>query len=260
MTIDQLLRDIALRTTQAELSELTLAVESLEAQVDTLSLALGRGEYDISSTKVVSLSSNPAAEDLAIRTETLDRLKEENRILLERLQNQEENPRGTLHTSSISTPQKKSHFPSEETDDSVPRATFVNLQAEKDELLLKIEQAEKSRSRLKEIFARTAQELRDACRSLFGYRLEPLENGRIKLTTVFGGSEYFLIFGPGTTGSSKFQLVGGNENFVTSQRVQTGLNFWMAERNCVPGFLASLTLELFEESTRGRTTGWTEGD
>lgn len=145
-------------------------------------------------------------------------------------------------------------------------ATYVNLVAERASLQDKIEQTEKSRARLKEIFAKTAQELRDACRSLFGYKIEPLDGGRFKLTTVFGGSEYFLVFGPTTSSSaaasgmnSKFQLVGGNENFVQSQRVQTGLNFWVAERGCVPGFLSSMTLELFEESTRGRTAGWTEG-
>lgn len=233
-------------------------MDALDAQIDNLNFALGRGEYNVSNTKVVSFSDNPAALDLAVRTETLENLREENRVLLERVSELEQRaPAAALPAADGKI---------SDAEESVPKQTYLNLQAEKDDLLLKIEQAEKSRLRLKEIFARTAQELRDAVRSLFGYRLEPLENSRIKITTVFGGSEYNLIFGPAPAEAAsagqgqKLALVGGNEAFVTSQRVQQGLEFWVAQRGCLPGFLSTITLELFEESTRGRTAGWTESN
>lgn len=264
----------ALRVTQGELAELQLDIESLEAHIDTLNHALGRGEYNADTTKVVSLTGNPAAQDLAVRTETLDRLKEENRVLLEKLGEMEKtaamlsatastggNPELTKATESVdgAGPAALPHI-----EESVPKASFDNLQAEKEALLLQIEQASKSRSRLKDVFLQTAKNMRDACRSLFGYHLEPLDGGRFKVVTVFGGEEYSLIFGPvpgvsQSKSASKYQLVGGNDKFVMSPRVQTGVTFWIAERGCIPGFLSTLTMELYEETTKGRTAGYVEG-
>jgi mitotic spindle assembly checkpoint protein MAD1 len=234
-------------------------LESLDLQIDGLKHALGRGEYNPATTKVLSLRDNPADIDYAIRTETLDRLKEENKVLLEKLQEAEKSAQhGTASTALAASVQSASVDV-----DTVPKQTYINLQAENEELQAKIEQGEKARMRLREIFQKTARELREACKSLLGYAVEPVENGRMKLTTVFGGNDYQLVFGPGqsnTKGTAgKLQLVGGNEAFITSPRVQQGLHFWVAERGCLPGFLASMTLELFEESTRGRTVGYTEG-
>lgn len=213
---------------------------------------------------MLSLRDNPADMDLAIRTETLERLKEENRILLEKLEDAEKAaqhaPKGSASPAQGST--SLATLPQEALD-TVPKQTYVNLQAENQALQAKIDQGEKARNRLREVFQKTARELREACKSLLGYTVEPVENGRMKLTTVFGGSNYQLVFGPGQSTvkgqPGKLQLVGGNEAFITSPRVQQGLHFWVAERNCLPGFLASMTLELFEESTRGRTVGYMEG-
>jgi mitotic spindle assembly checkpoint protein MAD1 len=58
------------------------------------------------------------------------------------------------------------------------------------------------------------------------------------------------------------QLVGagtrgeGADAFATSESLRSSLRFWVGERGSVPGFLASLTLEMFEMSTRGRVAGW----
>lgn len=235
-------------------------LEALDIQLDALKHALGRGEYNPETTKVLSLRDNPADMDFAIRTETLDRLKEENRVLLEKLEEAEK--QAALRPTS-SSPVIKLAPAHVHDGDSVPKQTYLNLQAENEELQGKIEQGEKARNRLREVFQKTARELREACKSLLGYTLEPVENGRMKLTTVFGGSDYQLVFGPGQSTvkgqQGKLQLVGGNEAFITSPRVQQGLHFWVAERGCLPGFLASMTLELFEESTRGRTVGYMEG-
>lgn len=250
----------SLRLTQKDLAEMHNELEALDIQLDALKHALGRGEYNPETTKVLSLRDNPADMDFAIRTETLDRLKEENRVLLEKLEEAEK--QAALRPTS-SSPVIKLAPAHVHDGDSVPKQTYLNLQAENEELQGKIEQGEKARNRLREVFQKTARELREACKSLLGYTLEPVENGRMKLTTVFGGSDYQLVFGPGQSTvkgqQGKLQLVGGNEAFITSPRVQQGLHFWVAERGCLPGFLASMTLELFEESTRGRTVGYMEG-
>lgn len=233
-------------------------LESLDLQVDTLKHALGRGEYNSDTTKVLSLRDNPADLDLAIRTETLDRLKEENRVLLEKLEEAEKQAQFVPSNTSTAIESMPSHDA-----DSVPKQTYLNLQAENEQLQAKVDQGEKARNRLREVFQKTARELREACKSLLGYTVEPVENGRMKLTTVFGGSNYQLVFGPGQSSvkgqPGRLQLVGGNEAFITSPRVQQGLHFWVAERGCLPGFLASMTMELYEDSTRGRTVGYTEG-
>ena len=155
-------------------------LESLDLQVDTLKHALGRGEYNSDTTKVLSLRDNPADLDLAIRTETLDRLKEENRVLLEKLEEAEKQAQFVPSNTSTAIESMPSHDA-----DSVPKQTYLNLQAENEQLQAKVDQGEKARNRLREVFQKTARELREACKSLLGYTVEPVENGRMKLTTVF---------------------------------------------------------------------------
>lgn len=64
---------------------LSKTVESLQLQVDRLSHDLGRGEYNPDTTRILALADNPSTKDLAIRTETLERLREENKALLEKV-------------------------------------------------------------------------------------------------------------------------------------------------------------------------------
>ena len=238
----------ALRSCKAELAEAELEIESLEAQNDALSHALGRGEFDQNSMKVVTFANNPAAADLAVRTETLERLKEENQALLSRLQRLEESH--STHRSG-----SKANIGNH----AVPTETLVNMQAELKKAQDAIEQERKSRTRLKEIFQRTAQEVRESVRQLLGYKLEPTEDGRIKLTSTFGAPDHTFIFGPSpdNTGSKqRLRLIGGSEVLLNSPRVQQGVQFSITERDCIPLFLAQYTVEVYEDSTRGRGAGW----
>lgn len=53
------------------------------------------------------------------------------------------------------------------------------------------------------------------------------------------------------------ELVGaGSENGVLQDEVRRQVRFWVGERGCIPGFLASLTLTLFESSTIGNSAGY----
>ena len=45
--------------------------------------------------------------------------------------------------------------------------------------------------------------------------------------------------------------VGGGPRSEFAGGVADQIGFWVRERGCIPGFLAALTLEFYEEHTKG---------
>lgn len=57
------------------------------------------------------------------------------------------------------------------------------------------------------------------------------------------------------------ELVGsGSGDGPMNDEVRRQVRFWVAERGCIPGFLASLTLTLWEETTKGGAVGFVSHD
>src|SRR5262249_8411270 len=111
----------------------------------------------------------------------------------------------------------------------------------------KLDSAEKRNQRLREVFQAKALEFREAVYSLLGYRLDILANGRVRLTSGYAPTEdASLVFSSRDGDEGTMQLVGGgNDAFVTG--VEALIKDWVVERECIPGFLAELTLKLVEE-------------
>ncbi|KAM0748558.1 MAD-domain-containing protein [Meredithblackwellia eburnea MCA 4105] len=232
---EQLLTEIdELRNTTSLMEK---EIESLELQVDRLTYEHGNGAYDPRTTKVLELRDNPDTEEHAVRTATLERLKDENEALL-----------STLALLEM----KKGGFEGGK-ESLVPRQSLENAKKEVEAAEATIKQKEIMETRLKKAFADKADEFRKAVQSLLGFRLDFLSSGRVKVTSVYNpGKEYALLFGSSSGGVGTMELMGGaSEKDELGKEVQDMVKYWVTEQGSVPGLLASLSLTLFDKS---RTT------
>lgn len=220
---EQALENIKLEA-QEEINKLGQEVVALEHKV-------GRGEFNIKTTRVLEMRDNPISQDYAIRSETLNALKEENRLLLEKLKN------GGGNASSSDSAQT-----------GLPQQTMLNLSKEKETLERQLSDKDKRMLRLKNIFSDKAVEFREAIYSLLGYKVQFLPNGRVRLNSAYHT--------PPDGGGILFQ---SNDNDQGTMKVEDGslegiedlLKFWVNERESIPCFMANLCLELWDASKRG---------
>ncbi len=92
--------------------------------------------------------------------------------------------------------------------------------------------------------------------SLLGYRLDFLQNGRVRCTSMFSTSTDQAFIFDGEEGT--MQLVSQEameNNREWFQGVKNLVDFWVNERETIPGFLAALTLELYDRSTSETRNG-----
>lgn len=126
--------------------------ESLDGQVHELQRALGRGEYNPATTRVLQLADNPERQEAAIRQATLDALREENRKLMEQI-------------SKVGVGAGHGKGPA---IGMVPIESLKSLEIECLKLQQAVEDKEKRVLRLKEVYQAKAQEYREAVASLLG--------------------------------------------------------------------------------------------
>ncbi|OLL24755.1 Spindle assembly checkpoint component mad1 [Neolecta irregularis DAH-3] len=209
-----------------------------EKQEDVLQIEIGalRNQLTALSTqsierpsRILQFRDNPTAREFSIKRTDLDLLKRENAALLAQIEGLE------LQTKLV------------------PIESLEHLRSECKKLEQVILDREKRITRLKEIFAAKSSEFREAVYSLLGYRLDFQQNGRVKVTSMFAdrSDQAFLFDGE----TSTMQLVPGNSN-VFMKSIGNLVRFWVEERKTIPGFLSALTLELFEQTTRGREAGY----
>ncbi|TIA90797.1 hypothetical protein E3P99_01408 [Wallemia hederae] len=205
---------------QEEINKLGQEIVELEHKV-------GRGEFNCKNMRVLEMRDNPVSQDYAIRTETLNALKEENRSLLEK-----------LNSGGSSSAGGAGGFENAQ--------TTHNLMKEKEALEKELSDKDKRMLRLKGIFSDKAVEFREAIYSLLGYRVQFLPNGRVRLNSAFTKAE---------SGGILFQ---SNEDDQGTMKVEDGsldgvddlLRFWVNERESIPCFMANLCLELWDASQR----------
>ena len=78
-----------------------------------------------------------------------------------------------------------------------------------------------------------------------------IPNGKMRVESVFNPSttdehEKSIVF-DGERGTMK---VSGGPQSPFAQRIADQIQFWVRDKGCIPGFLAALTLEFYEEHTR----------
>ncbi|KAJ5987480.1 hypothetical protein N7451_011845 [Penicillium sp. IBT 35674x] len=199
-----------------------------------------------SRTRVLELRDNPTAEAEKIKMTTLKTLQAENRDLLAQL-------RGNHAGVKVA-----------------PVSTLEALKLEIQEMERVVADKEKRNRRLREIYSAKATEFREAVASLLGYKLDILPNGRVRVTSMFhlspeyrhgdpnassdsrgpgsmgNGEENSILF-DGENGSMK--LSGGN-NSLFAMEIKPLLKFWVQERKDISCFLAAMTLDFYDKTTR----------
>ncbi|KAI9040858.1 coiled-coil domain-containing protein MAD1 [Aspergillus affinis] len=197
-----------------------------------------------SRTRVLELRDNPTAEAEKIKLSTLATLKAENQDLLAQL-------RGGQGDANV-----------------VPISTLESMKLEIQDMERTVADKEKRMRRLKEIWTAKSSEFREAVASLLGYKLDFLPNGRVRVTSMFhlspayrhgdgsadsagpgsmgNGEENSIIF-DGENGTMK---ISGGPNSLFAMEIKPLIKFWVEERKDIPCFLAAMTLDFFDKTTR----------
>ncbi|KAL1624987.1 coiled-coil domain-containing protein mad1 [Diplodia seriata] len=182
-------------------------------------------------TRVLELRSNPTADAEALKLSTVRTLREENKALLAQL----EGSASDSHDHAV-----------------VPHASLEAARTEIGELNRAIADRDKKTMRLKQLWSAKALEFREAVASLLGWKLDIMPNGRVKVTSLFypgsddDGGENSIVF-DGERGTMK---VSGGEKSVFASEIKGQIEFWVEQRKEIPCFLAQLTLDFWESTTR----------
>ena len=199
-----------------------------------------------SRTRILELRDNPTAEAEAIKQSTLTTLKAENRDLLAQLQGQH----GDVKVAPVST--------------------LESLKLDINDMERTVADKEKRMRRLKEIWTAKSSEFREAVASLLGYKLDFLPNGRVRVTSMFHLSPAYRhgdphaasdSHGPGSMGNGEensivfdgengTMKISGGPNSLFAMEIKPLIKFWVEERKDIPCFLAAMTLDYYDKTTR----------
>lgn len=233
------------RTLQESLSKSEQAAALLNRELEATKSHL-KSLQAKSRTRILELRDNPTAEVEKLKLSTITTLRAENRALLAQLRNEHANIK------------------------VIPLSTLESLKLEVQDMERTVAEKEKRMRRLKEIWTAKSSEFREAVASLLGYKLDFLPNGRVRVTSMFhlsaayrhgdpsassdsrgpgsmgNGEENSIIF-DGENGTMK---ISGGPNSMFAMEIKHLIKFWVEERKDIPCFLAAMTLEFYDKTTR----------
>lgn len=227
---------------QEQLGQLTRKNRKLQEDLSGMQTKVALLEKDLSAsrehlaavkehnqTRVLSLRSNPTSDYEAIKRNTLEALQKENHDLLATL-------RSKGKDSSVSY---------------IPTSVLAAMEREVAAAKAETASAQKSARRLKEVWGSKSQEFKEAIFSTLGWTVTFIPNGKMRVESTFFPSqsdenENSIVF-DGERGTMK---VGGGPKSPFARRIGDQIGFWVREKGCIPGFLAALTLEFYEEHTK----------
>ena len=217
------------RTLQDEAASAQTRIALLEKEVRVTREQLASAKKQ-SKVRILAMRSNPTSDFEAVKTETLRALRRENEELLAQMRD----PSAGRHAF-----------------ESVPASTLDAAERRVQEARAETASAQKSAKRLKEVWTAKSLEFKEAIFSTLGWTVTFIPNGKMRVESVYCPSvtdehENSIVF-DGEKGTMK---VGGGPRSEFAGRIADQIGFWVRERGCIPGFLAALTLEFYEEHTR----------
>ena len=237
-------------------------IEELEQTLFELRGEIGAGRHVPPGVRVLSLCANPAQEWADLRQAALDRLKEENAALLQRLSTlSSSNPDPTLPTNTT-TPETTAAAAAAETEREeqlVPRASWLAVCEQKAQLEDDLRQKEKRLLRLRQVFAAKSAEFREALSAILGVKIAFYDNGQVRVTSQYDlGAAFVFQPAPGGSGGggAKMQLVAQGEG--GPQELPQLMRNWVEMEQSIPCFLASVTLECYDKWKREQEMGTSE--
>lgn len=233
------------RTLQDTLSKSEQSVSLLTRELEATKSRLSALQ-EPSRTRILEFRENPTAEAENIKMSTLTTLRAENRDLLKQL-------RGGDPDVEV-----------------VPVSTLDSMKVEVGEMEKLVGEKDKRMRRLKEIWTAKSSEFREAVASILGYKLDFMPNGRVRVTSMFhlspgyrhgdpsaasdsrgpgsmGDDEENSIIFDGENGTMK---ISGGPNSLFALEIRDLIKFWVEERKDIPCFLAAMTLEFYDKTTR----------
>ncbi|KAJ5332310.1 uncharacterized protein MYU51_007297 [Penicillium brevicompactum] len=218
----------------------TLARRELEAAKSQIKSLKSK-----SRTRVLEMRDNPTAQVEQIKMTTLKTLQSENRDLLAQLRGERVNAK-VVSINAIDS-----------------------IKLEMQEMERGIADKEKRMRRLKEIWTAKSSEFREAVASLLGYKLDFMPNGRVRVISMFhlssayrhGDSDDPSDSGPGSMGNGEensivfdgetgTMKISGGPNSLFAMEIKPLIKFWVEERKDIPCFLAAMTLDFYDKTTR----------
>eukprot|EP00051_Salpingoeca_urceolata_P023114 m.387588 g.387588 ORF g.387588 m.387588 type:complete len:738 (-) comp20066_c5_seq5:90-2303(-) len=176
-------------------------------------------DCDPKTTKILHMPDNPLTRALRKRSEELEHLRVERAALKVRVEQFEKT--GTA------------------TGDVDPEL-IKNLEQLKSQLAA----SERRYERLKEVFGTSAQEFRETCYELFGFRIDVLGKTQYRLQSMFAEREEdTLVFQKSDQGVQLLQT-----DFSSSLQ-QTEPMGYLTRFKSIPAFLSGVTLDLFSKQT-----------
>jgi mitotic spindle assembly checkpoint protein MAD1 len=98
-----------------------------------------------------------------------------------------------------------------------------------------------------------SKEFREAIQEIVGFKLAFYDNGQVRVTSQYD-LECSFVFKPAEPGEdggpsmTKMQLVG--QGGGGPEEIPNLMKYWVEEQMCIPGFMASITLECFDRKVR----------
>lgn len=191
-----------------------------------------------SQTRILALRDNPTAAAAGLKLSTLATLREENQALLAQLERR-------------SPPAQ-----------SVPAASLASARDEIRALQAVVRDKDKSMQRHMEAWSKTGHSLRLAVASLLGWQMDPTPGGKYRLTSLFtpsgggdddddddtdnGGEKGYLMF----DGEGGKMTISGGAAGGFAREIGGLVAEWVDGRGSIPAFMAALTLDFYERSTR----------
>lgn len=96
------------------------------------------------------------------------------------------------------------------------------------------------------MFTAKSAEFREAIASILGLKLAFYPNGQVRVTSIYDLSASFVFQPPPNGDGARMQLVAQGEG--GPQELPQLMHYWVEEEQCIPGFLASVTLECYDKS------------
>jgi mitotic spindle assembly checkpoint protein MAD1 len=111
-----------------------------------------------------------------------------------------------------------------------------------------------------QVFSAKAVEFREAVSSILGYKLA-FQSTRVRLTSMYDLTASIVFDSKSKDDIGTMNIVGlGDGGQGGPPTLKQLMDFWVFERGSIPCFLAALTIECYELSTRGRSAGWVVND
>ncbi|KAF8145038.1 spindle assembly checkpoint component Mad1, partial [Mycena galopus ATCC 62051] len=172
----------------------------------------------------------PLRDNPETRQSEMDRVKEENAALIHRI---EELQKGGVRAENTAADNSNAHL--------IPKESWDAVCKERDELQGMVMQKETRLKWWKEVFSSKAEKFKESIAALLGIKLAFFPSGQVRVTSLYDLSATFVFNGGGT---NTMQLVaqgeGGPEDLPNLMAYRVGTE------QCIPGFLASVTLELYD--------------